>query len=132
MRSCIAQSEKSITEYQKHALFLNAVEIYYSAVSRLTCDVLFGPARVAWFPNSEGISDWLHRIQRILAHSPRKLAQLRSDLNSIQYSIHIDGRHVTVGKFDGEPDFSAEVLRIFEKFRQGASKEYQFRISRLA
>jgi DNA mismatch repair ATPase MutS len=56
-------------------------------------------------------------------------AQLQSDLSSIQYSVHIDGRRVIVGKFDGGQDFSAKVLQTFERFRQGASKEYQFRIS---
>jgi DNA mismatch repair ATPase MutS len=128
MRSCIAQSEKFYYKYQKHALFLNAVEIYYSAVSCLACDL--SSAR----PESRGfqtLREYLtgytgSREFRALAEETR---QLRSDLNSIQYSVHIDGRHVRVGKFDGEPDFSAEVLRIFEKFRQGASKEYKFRIS---
>jgi DNA mismatch repair protein MutS len=128
MRSCIAQSEKFYYKYQKHALFLNTVEIYYFAVSCLTCDLSSARLESRGFQTLReyltGYTD--SREFRALAEETR---QLRSDLNSIQYSVHIDGRHVTVGKFDGEPDFSAEVLRIFEKFRQGGSKEYQFRIS---
>ncbi len=129
MRSCIAQSEKSYYKYQKHALFLNAVEIYYSAVSRLTCDVLSVRLESRGF---QSLREYLtgYTDSREFCALAEETRQLRSDLNSIQYSIHIDDRHVTVGRLDGEPDFSAEVLRIFEKFRQGASKAYQFRISR--
>jgi DNA mismatch repair protein MutS len=128
MRTRIALSEKYYYRYQKHALFLSAVETYCSVVSRLTRD--FSSVRL----NSRGcqtLREYLIGYAesgefRALAE---ETAQLLSDLSSIQYSVRIDGRRVIVGEFDGEQDFSAKVLQTFERFRQGASKEYQFRIS---
>jgi DNA mismatch repair ATPase MutS len=78
-----------------------------------------------------GLRDYLARYAgsndfRILA---AETAKLRTDLQSVRYSLHIDGKRVTVGRYSDAPDLSAEVLRTFEKFRQGASKEYKFRIS---
>jgi hypothetical protein len=128
MRSCIANSEKFYYNYQKSALFLSAVEIYCSAVVHLADDL--SSAKVA----SRGLLD-LSGYLTICAQSSgfRMLAseaeRLRSDLTSVRYSLHVDGKRITVGRSGDEPDLSAEVLRTFEKFRQGASKEYQFRIS---
>lgn len=128
MRTRIALSEKYYYRYQKHALFLSAVEIYCSAVSCLARD--FSSIRL----ESRGfqtLRDYLvgYTESKEFRALAGETAQLRSDLSSIQYSIHIDGRRVIVGKFDGGQDFSAKVLQTFERFRQGASKEYQFRIS---
>ena len=128
MRSCIARSEKYYYKYQKHALFLSAVEIYCSAVSRLTRDLSSARLGSRGF---EALREYLtgYADSRELRALAEETEQLRSDLNSIQYSVHIDGRRVTVGRFDGEPDLSVEVLQTFEKFRQGAANEYHFRTS---
>jgi hypothetical protein len=127
MRSCIAQAEKFYFKYQKNALFLSAAEVYCAAVSRLTGDLLSAS------PQSHGIQglrDYLGHYAgsndyRILA---AETARLRTDLQSVRYSLHIDGKRVTVGRYSEEPDLSAQVLQTFEKFSQGASKEYKFRV----
>ncbi len=128
MRSCIAQAAKFHYKYQKHALFLSAVEVYCSAVSRLAGQLSSSRIESRGFQSLRGYlvgytesSDF-----RLLA---AETAQLRSGLNSVRYSLHVDGRRVTVSKCGSEPDLSAEVLRTFEKFRQGASKEHRFAAS---
>ena len=129
MRSCITKAEKFYYKYQKNALFLSAAEVYCAAVSRLTGELLSAsPQSIA----IRGLRDYLARYAgsydfRILA---AETAGLRTDLQSVRYSLHIDGKRVTVGRYSDERDLSTEVLRIFEKFRQGASKEYKFRISK--
>jgi DNA mismatch repair ATPase MutS len=128
MRSCMAKAEKSYYKYQKNALFLSAAEVYCATVSRLTGELLSAsPQSLA----IQGLRDYLTRYAgsndfRILTADT---ARLRTDLQSVRYSLHIDGKRVSVGRYSDAPDLSAEVLRTFEKFRQEAPKGYQFRIS---
>jgi len=128
MRSCMAQAAKFYYKFQKNALFLSAVEVYRAAVSRLTGDLSSAsPQSLAL----RSLRDYLARytgssdFQNLTAET----ARLRTDLQSVQYSLHINGKRVTVARFSDEPDLSADVLLTFEKFRQGKSKEYQFRIT---
>lgn len=128
MRSCMAQAAKFYYKFQKDALFLSAVEIYCSAVAQLTAQLVSAKLDSRGF---QTLRDFLAGYTesgnfRELAAETRRL---RRDLSSIRYSIHIDGKRVTVGRFRAEADLSTEVLRTFEKFRQGAAKTYQFRIS---
>ena len=128
MRSSMAQSTKLYYKYQKHALFMIAVEVYCSAISRLAGGL---SSATLESPGFQSLREYLlgysksHDFSLLAAEAGR----LRLDLNSIRYSLHVDGRRVTVGKYSGEPDLSAEVLQTFEKFRQGASREYRFAAS---
>lgn len=128
MRARLAQAEKFYYKYQKQALFLDAVAVYCGAVSQLTRDLSSAQLGSRGF---QGLRAYL--IDYVASGSFHTLAAetdlLRSDLNSIQYSVHINGKRITVAEFGGEPDFSTEVLRTFEKFRQEASKDYQFKVS---
>jgi DNA mismatch repair protein MutS len=128
MRARLAQAEKFYYKYQKQALFLDAVAVYCGAVSQLARDLSSAQLGSRGF---QGLRTYL--IDYVASGGFRTLAAetdlLRSDLNSIQYSLHINGKRIIVAKFGGEPDFSTEVLRTFEKFRQEASKEYQFKVS---
>jgi hypothetical protein len=128
MRSLLARAEKSYYKYQKQAQFLGAVGAYCSGVLRLIGDLSTAK------PESLGLcglADHLARysesrdFRRLTAETER----LQADLRLVRYSLLINGKRITVGPCKDEPDLSAEVLRTFEKFRQGASKEYQFRIS---
>ena len=128
MRTRIALSEKYYYRCQKHALFLSAVQTYCSAVSRLTRDFSSVRLESHGFQTLRGYLIGYAESGEFRALA-EETAQLQSDLSSIQYSVHIDGRRVIVGKFDGQQDFTAKVLQTFERFGQGVSKEYQFRIS---
>jgi len=48
------------------------------------------------------------------------------ELAEIRYRLHLEGPRVTVGHVDEGPDYGAQVLATFEKFRQGGDKEYHF------
>jgi len=52
---------------------------------------------------------------------------LRADLAGVTYSMHIKGNRIRVRKYEGEDDYSQEVLAVFEKFRQGAAADYRVR-----
>lgn len=128
MRSYVAKAEKSYYKYQKNALFLSAVEVYCAAVSRLSGELLSAGSQSLAI---RGLRNYLGGYAgsndfRILA---AETAKLRTDLQSVRYSLHIDGKRVTVGRNSDAPDLSAEVLRTFDKFRQRAPRECQFRTS---
>ncbi len=53
--------------------------------------------------------------------------RVRTVISGVSYRLRIHGPKVTVNRFAPEPDYSAEVLATFDKFRQGARKTYDWR-----
>ncbi len=51
--------------------------------------------------------------------------QQRDALGRIRYCTRIRGGRVDVGRYQGEDDYSAAVLKTFERFKQGAVKDYR-------
>jgi len=125
MRNHLARAEKHYYKYQKQAAFLGAVETYCGAVSHLAGELeglqlnSRGLAALREFLTSYTSSGDF----QTLVEDTRKLG---TDLHRVTYSLRIAGNRVTVAKYGAEPDLSAEVLRTFEKFRQGEAKEYRF------
>jgi DNA mismatch repair protein MutS len=128
MRAHLAQADKLHYQYQKLRWFLDAVDLYCHAVTGLTCDL------TADAPRSRGLSslrDYLASYTRspeftqLLADTQK----LKDELSGINYCLHIEGGSITVSRYESEPDYSADVLRTFEKFKQGAGKEYRFEFS---
>jgi DNA mismatch repair protein MutS len=125
MRSHLARAKKLYYELQKQRWFLDAVEIYCDAVRQLSKDLSFIDLR------SRGLLGFREYLAghvksddfvSLLAETQR----LKSDLSGIRYSLHIEGKRIKVLKCANEPDYSADVLQTFEKFKQGAPKEYPF------
>src|SRR6201987_3475948 len=52
-------------------------------------------------------------------------ADRRADLAKINYQVRIKGLRVEVSRYTGEPDYSAEIAKTFERFQQGAVKDYR-------
>jgi DNA mismatch repair protein MutS len=128
MRGHLAQADKLHYQYQKLSWFLDAVDLYCHAVTDLTRGL------TAAGPRSRGLvsfRDYLTSYTRspeftqLLAETQK----LKDDLSGISYCLHIEGGSITVSRYESEPDYSAEVLRTFEKFNQGAGKEYRFEFS---
>jgi len=125
VRSHLAQVEKLYYQRQKQAWFLDAVEIYCAAAARLADDLASTDVRsrgllafreyLADYTRSEGFTS--------LAAETTKL---KADLSGITYSLRIEGKRIYVSQYGSEPDHGADVLETFEKFKQGAPKEYRF------
>jgi hypothetical protein len=47
----------------------------------------------------------------------------------VQYCLIIKGDRFSVRRYEGEEDYSVEVERAFEKFKQGAVKDYRVRFT---
>lgn len=56
-------------------------------------------------------------------------AEVAEQLDAITYGVHIQGLRVQVTPYRGEPDYSAEVARTFEVFRDGPVAEHSHRFA---
>lgn len=128
MRDRLDRAARVDYRYEKERWFLDAADVYCGAVGGLIYDLTC--AR----PRSRGLlalRDYLvtytasDDFTTLLADAQ----QLKADLDGIRYRLHVAGSRITVSRYGSEPDYSADVLQTFEKFKQGAAKEYRFELS---
>jgi DNA mismatch repair protein MutS len=124
MRQHLALSGKLRARYQKERWFLDAVGVYCRAVAALA------DALAANEPASRGFT----AFRQYLANYAQSAAFTRladdigrvtSTLDKIRYCVNIKGNRVRVTGYEGEADYSAEVLRTFAKFAENAVKDYR-------
>ena len=65
------------------------------------------------------------RFASLLSETKR----LKADLAAMEYCVLTKAASFTVRKYEGETDYSAEVEKTFEKFKQGAVKDYSVKFS---
>jgi DNA mismatch repair protein MutS len=124
MRKNLAQAGKLYYKYQKERLFLGAVAIYCAAVEDLVHNLSLAELRSHGLLSfREYLTDYANseRFTSLFAATKK----LEDDLSSIQYCLLIKGSRITVRKYESEIDYSAQVLDTFEKFKQGAVKDYR-------
>lgn len=123
MRRYLAMIEKLYYKYHKEGWFLETVTTYCDAVKRLAYDLsqvelksrglLAFREYITNYAESESFSSLLAEAKR-----------LKEDLSTITYCMLINGSKVKVRKYESEIDYSVEVEQTFEKFKQGAVKNY--------
>jgi DNA mismatch repair protein MutS len=122
----LEQLSKMNSAQQRQGWFLDAATSYCDAV-RALADVL-GQRPLA----SRGLLAFREYLTGYAA-SPGFLelaadaADRKNDLAKITYQIRIKGLRVEVSRYSGEPDYSAEIEKTFERFQQGAVKDYLVR-----
>jgi DNA mismatch repair protein MutS len=124
MRKYLAQADKLHYTFQKERWFLDAVELYCNAITSLLDDLSLADLQSRGFlAFRDYVADYSHseRFMRLVAETN----QLKADLSAIKYCLRIKGSGITVRAYEGEIDYSAEVAETFEKFRQGAAKDYK-------
>ena len=124
-RRYLALAEKQRYRYEKERWFLDSATLYCSALSVLANDLADLPLGSSGLQGlCEYVADYLvSDTYRALA---REAASVRDALARVRYSLKIKGLRVTVSRFEGEPDYSVEVQRDFERFRQGDVDEHRF------
>jgi DNA mismatch repair protein MutS len=123
VRAHLAQLEKMSYTYQREGWLLDAAAIYCDAVLALARHLASAPPR----------SDALRALGKYLAAygASAGFTALAGDardrkaaLARIRYTTRIRGGRVDVSRYQGEADYSGQVLATFERFQQGAVKDY--------
>ena len=112
--------------YQQEGWLLDAAAIYCDAVGSLAehlAAMQIGSRALAAF------RDYLARYAASAGFTTlaRETGDLKDALGRIRYCTRIKGDRVEVTRYADEADYSAVVLRTFERFKQGAVKDYLIR-----
>lgn len=127
MRGLLAQEDKLYYKYQKESWFFDAADTYCEGVSRLFRDLTGVEIR------ARGLLAFRRYLAKyVQSHGFRSLvaetAQLKDDLAEVRYSLRIRGDRITVSRYDSDEDYAAEVEATFQKFKQGAVKDYRVKL----
>jgi len=113
--------------YHEEGWFLEAALVYCEAVTGLAQDLdaadLKSRGLIAF---REYVKNYVH------SHSFHTLLtetkKVKAGLSSVKYSVIIQIGRFSVRAYEGETDYSVEVEKTFEKFKQGAVKDYQAKL----
>jgi len=120
----IDQLAKMRSAQQREGWFLDAAVIYCDAARTLAATLASRPLA------SRALQAFRGYLAAYLASAEftrlaSDTADRRNDLARIRYLVRVKGLRVEVSRYDGEPDYSAEIEETFERFRQGAVKDYR-------
>ena len=124
MREHLARADKLHHKYQKERWFLDAVEIYCDAVNRLAHDLSLVDLK------SRGFLTFREYLAKYAESDPfttlrAETKRLMADLSTVRYCVLLVDGGFKVRKYESELDYSADVEKTFEKFKQGAVKDYR-------
>ncbi len=128
VRRYIGLIDKLHYRYHKQGWFLAAVDAYCDAVTRLLEDLSRADIK------SRGLLTFREYLTRYASSETftsllAETRALRAELSAIRYGIIIKGSLIKVLRYDDEPDYSVEVEATFEKFKQGAVKDYRVKLN---
>ena len=124
LRTQLDQADKMRSAHQRQGWFLDAAATYCDAVRSLAAGLASGPVA------ARGLRVFRDYLAAYLASAEfgalaSDAASRRNDLSRVTYLVRIKGLRVEVSRYDGEADYSAEIEETFERFRQGAVKDYR-------
>jgi DNA mismatch repair protein MutS len=123
MRKHLAQADELHYRLQKEWLVLEAVAVYCETLATFARDLpLAAPRSKGLCEFHEYLTGYVEsdRFQSIVLDATR----IKARLAAIRYCVLVRGSAVTVLHYDAEIDYSVDVLRIFEKFKQGVVKDH--------
>ena len=128
MRDYLDRASRLYYPLQKQRWFLDAVDAYCDAVSSLFRDLSAADLK------SRGLLAFREYLNSYANSGPftslvEETERLKADLAAIEYSIRIRGKNVTVRECESEVDLSAGVEKTFERFKQGAPRDYRAKFS---
>lgn len=118
VRSHLTGAEQRHHAYGRAAYFLDAGHIYCEAV--LALEAAIDGAE----PASESFRRCRSYLQAYRTSEPfhallQETIRLKKELADVRYCVRIRGSRVIVTPYQGEADYSSEVLEVFRKFQQG-------------
>jgi len=128
VREHLSQADALHYNYQKEAWFLDAVEIYCDVVNCFADDLSNAALKSRGFlAFREYLVNYAGSLSFALLLAETK--RLKDDLAAVKYCVLIRGDGFKVRKYESESDYSADVEETFEKFKQGAVKDYRVKFS---
>lgn len=124
MRIHLSLIEKLYYKFHKEGWFLDTVEIYCDAVNCLVHDLAPVDLKSRGFlAFREYLTGYANSslFTSLLAETKR----LKADLSALNYCLLIKGNFIKVSRYESEIDYSPEVEQTFEKFKEGAVKDYR-------
>ena len=114
-------------EYYKKSWVLETALEYGEAVTFLYKDL-----KIETF-NSRGMNEFISYLESYINNDPfnnmmKDALMIKDELSKVAYSININAGKVTVKKYEDEEDYSIDVLKTFERFKQGETKEYKAKL----
>src|SRR6202451_2735247 len=124
VRAHLRQLEKMEYRYHREGWLLDAAAIYCDAVQSLAGHL--ASARLS----SRALLAFREYLASYVASAgftalARDTRSRKDALGQIRYCIRIRGDRVDVSRYQEEADYSATVLGTFERFKQGAVKDYR-------
>jgi DNA mismatch repair protein MutS len=126
VRAHLRQLEQMRDSRQRQGWFLDAAAVYCDAVASLAGHMASAQ------PASRALRDFRDYLASYAA-SPGFTAlagdtrEQKESLGRVRYCTRIRAGRVEVSRYDGEADYSAAVLASFERFKQGATRDYLIR-----
>ena len=116
VRMRLARAAKSRFDHERERWLLEAADLYAATVETLANALAVAELR------SDGLSAIVDHLMQCLASD--RFVRLRSDagatkeaLDAVVYRVRVSKGKVTVSGFRDEPDYGAEILATFERFR---------------
>ena len=124
MRRYIALVDTLYYKYHKEGWFLEALVMYCKAVTCLLNDLDLADLK------SRGLLAFREYLANYTASGrftslAAETKNLKADLTDVTYCLTIKGNRIKVRKYESEIDYSTDVERTFERFKQGAVKDYR-------
>ena len=123
VRRYLGMVEKLEFDYHRKGWILEAVLVYCASVTHLADDLSETNMR------SRGLSAFRDYITKY-AQSPAfqslkaEAQTVKERLANVKYGVIVEYGKFSVRRYEGESDYSVEVEKTFEKFKQGAVKNY--------
>jgi DNA mismatch repair protein MutS len=124
IRQHVSEIPRMTSAEQREGWLLHAAGIYVEAVRTLAADLDEAAVR------SRGLLAARDYLRRYLASDEfqtlgAEIAEVQAGLQQVRYCVRIRGGTVEVRRYEGEPDYSVQVLDTFRRFEQGAVKDYR-------
>ncbi len=116
--------DKLYYKYHKEGWILEAAALYCDAVSCLATDLFQVDLESG---DLLAFREYMTNYASSGAFTTlrEETKALKADLSTVKYCVRIKNSTVKVRKYENEADYSAEVERTFEKFKQGAARDYR-------
>ncbi|WP_199520882.1 MutS-related protein [Jiangella anatolica] len=113
--------------YERQRYFLDAADLYCQAVTALWSAL----ARVELA--SEGLAGLREHLAGYLGSGAiqalaRDAGDMLDELAAVRYCVHVRGAKVTVSRYEGQADYTPEIVKTFARFRQGEVADYRVRL----